>query len=346
MTKAKEVTIYDIAGKLNLSAATVSRALNGHASVSTATKTRIFQMAEEMGYRSNKFASNLRRQRSNTIGVIVPRLNSYFMSMALSGMEKVANDAGYNMLISQSLESVNKEISNTRTMFDSRVDGLLVSLAYDTQDVSHFDAFFRRKIPIIFFDRVVEHEQSTCVVIDNYKAGYEATSHLIEQGCKKIIHLTGSLLRNVYADRLRGYKQALSDHNIPFQEDWVMITDLSEESGVELAEKIVKMKSRPDGIFAANDTCAASCLQTLKQANIDIPNEIAVVGFNNDPVSRMIEPNLTTINYPAKEIGKVAVTNLISHLDGTSDIHSTNTIILRSELIVRESSQKKCDKQQ
>lgn len=293
-----------------------------------------------MGYRSNRFASNLRRQRSNTIGVIVPRLNSYFMSMVLSGMEKVANDAGYNMLISQSLESVSKEISNTRTMFDSRVDGLLVSLAFDTRDFSHFDPFIRRKIPVIFFDRTLEHQQSTSVVIDNYRAGYDATAHLIGQGCERIVHLTGNLLRNVYSDRLRGYKQALSDHDIPFDEDCIMISDLSEESGLESAKKILQMDQLPDGIFAANDTCAASCMRALKLEKIKIPEDIAVVGFNNAPVSRMIEPNLSTVNYPAREMGKVAVTNLINHLDGTSDIHSTNTIILRSELVIRNSSLK------
>ncbi len=344
MTKAKEVTIYDIADKLNLSAATVSRALNDHSSVSDSTKNRVFQLAEEMGYRSNKFASNLRRQSSHTIGVIVPGLNSYFMPMVLSGMEKVANDAGYNMLISQSDESASKEAANSRAMFESRVDGLMVSLAYDTEDFSHFDAFIKRKIPVIFFDRVPEYKKSICVVIDNYKSGYEATSHLIQQGCKNIVHLTGNLIRNVYADRLRGFKQALTDNNIPFNSNSIIISNLTEEAGIESAHKILKMNPRPDGIFSANDTCAASCILTLKQNKILIPNDIAVVGFNNEPVSRMIEPSLTTIEYPAREMGRIAATNLINHLEGASDIHSTNTIILRSELIIRASSQKSVSK--
>lgn len=338
MKKRKEVTIYDIAQKLHLSPATVSRALNDHPGISGKTKKRIEQIAAELGYRSNTFASNLRRQRSNTIGVIVPRLNSYFMSMAISGMEKVANEAGYNLLISQSLETVDKEIANTQTMFSSRVDGLLVSLAYDTRDYSHFEVFMKLGIPLIFFDRVGGDHIVTSVVIDNFRAGYEVTNHLIDQGCRRIVHITGSLLRNVYNDRLHGFQKALSENGIPFRETDVLETDLSEQAGADAAETLLHMKSRPDGIFVANDTCAVSCMQRLIQANVRIPDDIAVAGFNNTPISRVIEPALTTVNYPAREMGEVAVTNLINHLNGTSNIHATNTILLRSELIIRNST--------
>lgn len=338
MEKRKDVTIYDIAKKLHLSPATVSRALNNHPGISDRTKKKILETADALGYRSNTFASNLRRQHSNTLGVIVPRLNSYFMSMAISGMEKVANQFGYNLLISQSLETVTKEIKNTQTMFDSRVDGLLVSLTYDTQDISHFDVFTKRGIPLIFFDRVADQHNVTSIVINNRRAGYEVTNHMIDQGCRRIVHITGSLLRNVYSDRLKGYKQALSDNGISFCDEYVMETDLSERAGIESAKKLLKMDVRPDGIFVANDSCAISCIQWLRNEGIRIPDEIAVAGFNNDPISRVIEPALTTVNYPAREMGEVAVTNLINHLKGSSNIHATNTIILRSDLIVRDST--------
>lgn len=341
MSGRNEVTIYDIARKLHLSPATVSRGLNDHPGIKDSTKKRISQMAEQLGYRANTFASNLRRQKSNTIGVIVPRLNSDFMSRVLAGMEKVANETGYNLLISQSLETVAKEIANTKTMFDSRVDGLLVSLAYDTQDLSHFDAFIRAGIPLVFFDRVAEHPNVASVIIDNRKAGYEVTEHLIEQGCTHIIHITANLLRNVYHDRMRGYRQALEDHGIPFQDERVIITDLSEEAGVETARKILAMDKLPDGIFASNDACAVNCLITLKQEGIRIPKDIAVAGFNNSPISQVVEPKLTTVDYPAREMGEVAMNNLINHLKGTSSISVTNTIILRSDLIIRGSTLRK-----
>ena len=170
----KEITIYDIAKKLNISAATVSRGLKDHPGINKNTKKKILEAAEEMGYRSNTFASNLRKKSSNVIGVIVPRLNSNFMSDVLAGMEQAANEANYNLIISQSLESFKKEISNAHAMFNNRVDGLLVSLAYDTEDINHFKPFIKRGIPVIFFDRVIEHTEYPTIFIDNYKAAYDA----------------------------------------------------------------------------------------------------------------------------------------------------------------------------
>ena len=338
MSREKEITIYDLAAKLNISIATVSRALKDDPVVSKKTRKKIFDLAEEMGYRSNHFARNLRNQRTDTIGVIVPRLNSYFMSTVISGMENVVNDSGYGLIISQSSESALKEKANAKTMFNNRVDGLLVSLAYDTENIEHFDNFFRKSVPIIFFDRVTDHKDCTNIVIDNRKAAYEATSHLIAQGSKNIVHITAMPKRNVYVDRLRGYKQALADHNIPFKEELVVISNLSQEAGFEVGEKIRAMKKLPDAVFVANDNAAVGCMLALKQSGIRIPEDIAFVGFNNDPVSKVIEPNLTTINYPGYEMGKVAALNLINHLNGSSLLHSTNTIVLRSELIIRASS--------
>lgn len=340
MIREKEVTIYDLARKLNISIATVSRALKDDPVVSKKTKKKIADLAEEMGYRSNHFARNLRNQKTNTIGVIVPRLNSYFMSTVIAGIESVANAKGYNLIISQSSESFDKEMASAKTMFNNRVDGLLVSLAYDTEDVRHFDSFFKRKIPLIFFDRVVDHENCTNVLIDNRKAAYEATTHLIKQGCKRIVHITATPKRNVYVDRLQGYKQALHDNQLSFNDNQVIISNLSQEAGALAANEILEMNPLPDGIFVANDNCAVGCMLALKQSGIKIPHDIAFVGFNNDPVSKVIEPNLTTINYPGYEMGEVAARNLINHLNGSATIRSTNTIILRSELIVRDSSKK------
>ncbi len=340
MSKEKETTIYDIADKLNVSIATVSRALKDDPVVNKKTKKKIFELAEELGYRSNHFARNLRNQRTETIGVIVPRLNSYFMSTVIAGIENVANNEGYNLIISQSSESEQKEKASAKTMFNNRVDGLLVSLSYDTNDLAHFDQFLRKNIPIIFFDRGEHHDNFTNVLIDNRKSAYEATKHLIEQGCKRIVHITAKPKRNVYVDRLNGYKQALTENNMEFSDENLIVGNLSLEAGIDAAGVISKMDPLPDGVFVANDNCAVGCMLSLKQAGIQIPKDIAFVGFNNDPVSKVIEPNLTTINYPGYEMGEVAARNLINHLTGTYPIHSTNTIVLRSELIIRASSQR------
>ena len=263
------------------------------------------------------------------------------MSSVIAGIESIANKEGYNLIISQSSELAIKEGASAKTMFNNRIDGLLVSLAYDTQELSHFDIFFKKNTPVIFFDRVMEHKNCTNILIDNRKAAYEATRHLIEQGSKRIVHITAPLMQNVYKDRLNGYKQALAEFEIPFNKNDVIIGNLSLEAGTTAAEIIMNMNPLPDGVFVANDNCAVGCMLEMKQAGIRIPEDIAFVGFNNDPVSKVIEPNLTTINYSGYEMGEVAAGNLINHLNGTSNIQTTNTIVLRSEFIVRASSQKK-----
>lgn len=341
-SRTKEITIYDIAEALSLSPATVSRGLKDHPAIRKDTRKRIVDKAREMGYQHNAFASSLRRNKTNTIGVIVPRLNSYFMSTVLAGMEKVANSAGYNLIISQSMESVKKEIANVKTLFNSRVDALLVSLAYDSEDLSHFDMLLDKNIPLIFFDRVFEHPKCTSIVIDNFKAAYEVASHLIAQGCKRIVHISASQKRNVYADRLRGYRQALMDNGLRYDESLVFFNNLSDQAGVEVSEAILKMETLPDGIFSANDACAVSCIRELKQAGVKVPQDIAVAGFNNDPLSKVIEPNLTTVNYPGQEMGEIAGSTLIRRLDRLEGV-TLNTIVLRHDLIVRESSLRKRD---
>jgi LacI family transcriptional regulator len=341
MKNRKEVTIYDIALKLDISPATVSRGLNNHFSVSKKTHKQITDTAKSMGYRSNLFAKNLRWQKTRTLGVIVQTLNSNFIASVLSGIENVANKSGYNLIISQSQESQAKEVINVETMFTTRVDGLIVSLAFDTKDVSHFDSFFNKGIPVVFFDRISFGKSSTNVVIDNFKAGYEATKHLIEQGCNQIAHITGYLSRNVYEDRMKGYRQALAEHNISFDEKYVIVNNMDEQSAIDAAKQLLAMNPMPDGIFITNDNVAIICMQTLKDAGYKIPGDIAIVGFNNDLISRVVDPKLTTINYPGQEMGEIVAHTLVNHLDGIAPLTVTSTIILKSELIVRESSLKR-----
>ncbi|WP_162418578.1 LacI family DNA-binding transcriptional regulator [Cyclobacterium roseum] len=338
----KEITIYDIAENVGLSPTTVSRALSNHPRVHVNTRKKIMDAAKLLGYQSNIFASSLRKRRSKSIGVIVPKLNSPFQSSVLAGMEKIASQSGYNLVISQSMESLEKEISNTNIMYNSRVDGLLVSKAGTTDNIEHFQSFFNKEIPVLFFDRVPENNHSTGVVINNTQAIYDATSHLIKEGCKRIVHAVGNLQINVYADRLKGYKYALMDHGFVFNAENVISIELDEDSGERIVKKILKLSPRPDGLLVSNDTSAASCLMALKKRGIRVPQDIAIVGFNNDLISRMVEPNLSTINYPSYHMGEVAMKNLVNHLGDEQHeiLQKTNTITLRSELIIRDSSKR------
>jgi LacI family transcriptional regulator len=341
MSIEKEVTIYDIAKKLNISPATVSRGIKDHPAISKKTKKKIFDMAKELGYRSNHFARSLRQNHTHTIGVIVHELNSNFITSVLAGIEKVAAEAGYDLIIAHSSENAVKEEANARNLFHKRVDGLIASLSFDTTNLDHFKPFVDKGVPVIFFDRVEENANSPVVIIDNSRCGYIATKHLIDQGCKRIVHVTSSLKRNVYSQRFKGYKDALFDSNLPFDDSMLLVNDLSEKAGIESALQILKMKPLPDGAFITNDFVAAVCMRTLKEHGVSIPEDIAIVGFNNDAVGKLIEPALTTINYPGIDMGEIAARNLINHLKGVSNIQQTNTIIVRSDLIVRKSSLRK-----
>lgn len=341
MKVKKEVTIYDIAQLLDISSATVSRALKDQAIVSKKTRKKIQDAAREMGYRHNSFASNLRKQKTNTIGIIVHELNSNFITSVLAGIEKISTESGYDLIITHSSESFKKEAANVLNIFHKRVDGVIASLAFDTIGLNHFQPFFDKNIPVIFFDRVEENSDNAKVIIDNYKNGYQATQHLIDQGCKRIVIVTANLNRNVYAQRFKGYKDALNDNGLTFNENLVLIKDLSEKCGREAAEQILAMKPRPDAAFITNDFSAAVCMQTLKEKGVRIPEDIAIVGFNNDAISKIVEPELTTINYPGMEIGEIAARNIIAHLKGEINLTHTNTIFVQSELIIRKSSLRK-----
>ena len=340
MPKEKEVTIYDIASALNISIATVSRALKNDSVVSKRTKKKIFDLAAKMGYRTNHFARNLRNQTTNTIGIIVHELSSNFITSVLAGVEKVTAEAGYDLIIAHSSESFSKEIANAKNLFDKRVDGLIASLSFDTKNLDHYKPFKEKNVPVIFFDRVEQDGKNTVVVIDNDKCGYQATEHLIQQGCKRIVHITSSLKRNVYAQRFKGYKEALSENGIPYDENLLIVHDLSESAAIESAMQMLKMNPLPDGVFITNDFVAAVVMRTLKENNIKIPEDIALVGFNNDAICTLVEPALSTINYPGIDVGEVAARNLVNHLKGIGNIQNTNTIIIRSNLIIRNSSLK------
>lgn len=337
----KKITIYDLAKTLNVSPGTVSRSLNDHPSISIKTKERVVRKANELGYKINKFAVNLSKQQTNTIGVIVPKLNSHFMSTILAGIEKIVNEAGYNLIISQSLESAEKEKINARTLYNSGVDALLVSLAYDTSDYDHFMPYIKNKIPLIFMDRVQDLPNCSTLIIDNRSAGYDAAEHLIQQGCKNLLFIGGNLKRNVYSERLKGFGDALAKHRIRFENSNLLELDLNPDKVHGVVAHIKNSIEPIDGIFVANDTFAAHCIKELQKENYKIPDDIKIVGFNNDPISELITPTLSTIDYPGYGMGIMAGQGVISHLKGNLDLQPANSITLRHKLIIRESSTQK-----
>lgn len=341
MNKDKEITIYDLAEELHLSPATISRALNGNEIVKEKTRKKVLDAAEKLGYRVNSFAKNIRTGKTKTIGVIVHELKSNFITSVLAGIEKVASINGYDIIIGHSSENRDKEIQNTANLFNKRVDGLLASLAFDTLDWNHYKVFMDKKVPVIFYDRVFPRSPFSNVTLDNFKAGYEVTEHLISQGCKRIMHVTADISKNVYLDRLDGYKAALAAHDIPVSKDLIHVTALNEDAGIAEADKILKMKIKPDGVFVANDFCAAVMMNHLTENGIKIPQDIAFVGFNDDTISKIIRPRLSTVKYPGQQMGEIAAQRLINELNGLANAALESQIIMRPKLIIRESSLKK-----
>lgn len=341
MTKnKKEVTIYDIAKELNVSPTTVSRALNDHNSISKETTKAVKKVAQKMGYQPNSIASSLRKNKTNTIGVIMPLINRPFISSLISGIEEEANQAGYNVIISQTYDSYEKEMANAQTLYSNRVDGLIVSLAMETQNYDHFLPFQQKDIPVVFVDRVTYEMETDRVIIDNFAAAYKATQHLIEMGCKRIAHFAGAQHRNIYQGRQEGYLKALEEYNLPMDENLIVYSKLSLEEGWKSTEYLLNLPHPPDGIFSANDSAAVSAIQYAKQRGLRVPKDLAIVGFNNDPISAIIEPALTTITHPAFDMGKIAARQVLKHKEHR-DIVTSETIILKTQLLIRESSSRK-----
>lgn len=344
MKPKKEVTIYDIAHELNVSPSTVSRALKDHYSIGREMTSAVKKLALERGYRPNHIASSLRRNKTNTIGVMTSWINRPFISSLISGIEQAASDAGYNVIISQSHDSYDSEIANAKALYDSRIGGLVVSLAMETTKYDHFLQFTNHEIPVVFVDRVSEEFNTDRVIVDNFSAGFLATQHLIEQGCTRIAHLAGAQHRNVYRDRQKGYLEALRANNLPVDESLIVSGNiLNAEEGLKMTQHLLDLPIPPDGIFSPNDTAAVSAIQYGKKMNVKIPDDLAVIGFNNDPVSQIIDPPLSTVMHPAVDMGKIAVQQVLK-LKEHRDIIKSETIVLKTELLIRESSLRRKDK--
>ncbi|UNY97473.1 LacI family transcriptional regulator [Zhouia spongiae] len=336
--KKGNATIHEIAKALGIDSSTVSRALNNSDRVTQKTKEKVLAKAKELGYRRNLIASNLRRNKSNTIGVIVPRISRHFFSSTIAGIEEAAFVAGYNVIICQSMEKLDREKSILNNLWSNRVDGVLISVSMETVACDHLKFLKDNNVPLVFFDRHCSAmEQSSKVLIDDTRASYEAVSHLIEKGCRKIVHFSGPQSLEIYKNRLRGYKEALEDHGIGFNDDLVVSSTLMEVDGKEMIQDLLHKHSDIDGVFSANDVAAIGAMKYLKKKGKRIPDDIAIVGFSNEPISEAIEPSLTTIDQSGFEIGRTACNLLIENINSKEKVLD-RTLILNPTLIKRDST--------
>ena len=342
MEENKDVTIYDIAEKLNLATSTISRALQDHHTISKKTIKKVKETAEKMGYVPNTLAAGLRGNKTKTIGVLIPTITQPFLSSLISGIEIAAQKSGYTVIIMQSHDSYKEEVNMAKALYSNRVSGVISSLAMETRDTSHFDQFISNNIPLVFVDRVPKNFNTFRVIIDNYVAGYKATKHLIDQGCTRIAHLTaGSEFGNLYNERKRGYLEALNDHNIPVDEDLIIyLNAVTYEEGVKASNKLFDLNPIPDGVFASGDIIAVSAVQTAKKRGFKVPEDIAVIGFNNDPISQIIDPNISTITHPAEKMGKASADIILKNLKSDKKDDVKEITFLNTEVIIRESSNK------
>lgn len=342
MKKKKEVTIYDLAKELNYSPSTISRALNNHKSISKKTTKEIKKVADQLGYRPNTIAASLRNKKSKTIGIMIARINRPFISTLISGVEEVTRKAGYNVIISQSNDKYENEVNNSRALYESRIEGLIVSLGMETINTDHFKQFIEKNIPIVFVDRVPEEFNSYKVIVDNYSAGFRATQHLIDQGCTRIAHFAGAQHLNVYNLRKKGYIDALKKNGLPINEDLIIdLETMSFEEGSVATEKLLELQIPPDGLFSSNDTAAVSAILYAKQKGIKIPEEFAVIGFNDDPMASVVEPSLSTVSHPARQMGQISAQKILEHTATNLNLGVSEITILDTEVIVRKSSNRK-----
>lgn len=336
------VTIKELAKELKISTSTVSRALADKWDVNPETRKAVLELAKKWNYRPNPISLSLKQQQTMTIGVVIPEFITSFFPEVIIGMESSLEPEGYSILISQSDESYEKESKNISNLEARLVDGLIVSLTKETENTEYLQQLVDRNIPLVLFNRVSHEIDVPKVVIDDYKWAFEAVEHLIKEGYKRIAHLAGPKNLELSQKRLQGYLDALHKHNITIDDRLIITTGLMMEKGVLAAHKILEMQEKPDAIFAVNDPVAIGAMKTLQKNGIRIPDDIGVVGFSESKKAMIVEPNLTSVEQPTFEMGKIAADLLLEQLKNKKDEAVLSKIItLNAKLNIRESSHRR-----
>ncbi|MCW8848919.1 MAG: LacI family transcriptional regulator [Melioribacteraceae bacterium] len=333
-----QITIKDLASNLGLSASTISRALNDHPDINVETKKLVNDLAEKLDYEPNFMARNLKSKNSNQIGIIVPEIKHDFFSKAISGIEEVAYKNGFTVIVSQSNEDEEREKLNANSLYQNRISGMIVSLSQTTKNIDHFRNLLKKGVKIVFFDRVTDDIDTYKVVIDDYQSSYDAVSYLISKGYKKIVHLAGPQNLTNCLNRYRGYKNAITDANLIFREEFVFYGGMHEDDGKKDLEKLIDKKIEFDAVFAVNDPVAIGAIVALKKKGLKIPEDVAVLGFSNNPITEYVTPSITTVDQPAYEMGKLSASILISLIRGDNIENDSKLISLPTKLIIREST--------
>lgn len=337
--KKSRTTITDIAKQLNISPATVSRSLNNHPAISAKTREAVIELARKLNYQPNLLALNLLRKRSNTIGVIVPEITSYFFSSIISGIQDLLSPLGVNMIIGQSNESYEEEKSIVNTFASIRVDGFLISPSSETKNFDHLQMLTDNNIPLVIFDRDCEGLEVDKVFVDEYKGAFQAVEHLINTGCRRIAHIAGSSTLSTSRHRLEAYKDALKLHNIPVKEEYIVESEgFAPEHGIDPTKKLMALPNPPDAIFTINDGVAIGAMYVIKELGIVIPDQISVIGFDDDPHSSYFKPSLSTVWQPTYELGMLSARILMKRVNSNNDISKIRVEKLFPELIIRGSS--------
>ncbi len=335
------ITIKDIAKALGLSTSTVSRALRGSHEISADTKKLVVEYAEQFNYRPNPIALSLKERRSRSIGVVVCEIANNYFSQAINGIESVAYNRGYHVIISQSHESYEREIVNVEHLASRSVDGLLVSLSAETDKIDHFKNLHDKGFPIVFFDRITDEIETHKVVADNYQGAYNATQHLIDAGYRKIAHLSSAAHLSISIERMNGYKAALADNKISFNESYIKNCNHGGMIYKELEDAVrslINSKDKPTAIFSAGDKLTVSCLLALNKFKVKVPDDIALVGFSNSPLVELMNPSLTVVKQPAFEMGQKAIELLINLIESKRPVTEFEKVVLQTEIFERNSS--------
>ncbi|WP_282124486.1 LacI family DNA-binding transcriptional regulator [Algibacter mikhailovii] len=338
MNHKKKTTIKDIANVLNISPAAVSKALHDDSRISAKTKKAVRQVAKNLNYQPNHLASALRSGKSHLVGVIVPRTNSNFFSSVIENMEAVLNKEGYNIIITQSNESYKKECDSIDTLLFTQVDGIIASMANETVNLKHYEKIKSKGIPLILFDRGENDLNVDYIGINDYHSSHMIVEHLVKQGCKRIAHIAGFKRTRIFNNRIRGYVDALKKHDLPLDEELLIESNLTIKDGRAKMTQLLELPKRPDAVYVAGDYAALGALQVLNEQNINMPNDIALVGFGNEPFTSMVTPSITSIEQHSAEIGKQAAKTFLEYTKKKSIKQQLNKIILDAELVVRESS--------
>ncbi|HVF95682.1 MAG TPA: LacI family DNA-binding transcriptional regulator [Flavisolibacter sp.] len=341
-----KATILDIAGKLNVTPSTVSRALNGHAAISEATKRAVIKTAKRLNYHPNQIASSLRLGTSKIIGVIIPSAEINFFGAVVHGIEKVASEKGYNVLLYQSNELLDFEKRGIATFLRSRVEGVFASLSKETTELDHFKSLKKRGVPLLLFDRASDDLGVPSIVIDDYKGAYMATTHLLSQGCRCVAHIAGPQHIHIFKERLNGYRDALRHAGLTPRDQWITYGTVSVDSGRRCMRELLATSPGIDGVFAVEDFTALGALQCLKEEGKKVPDEICLVGFANEAFGEYITPSLSTVNQQTIRMGEEA-TKLFFSLIKQKNFYKSPVpkVVLEPELIVRDTSRRKKEMQ-